>query len=146
MPRKLSYHHFAWIGLLLGVCIVGCEHGEKGSGFTYGDSSIKEDTTPDKTNPFIGTWKLTSSEDGSFWYAFFYNDGTWRIADNSDGSQVRVYGSYQSSGNKLNGDMVNPNVGKGAINASISGGTMNLDFVEHWHTPYKTVHYTGSKL
>lgn len=151
MSRKISYQYFAWIGLLLGACIVGCEHGEKGSGFTYGDSSIKKEepeneNNPAKTNPFIGTWKLTSSEDGSFWYALFYNDGTWRIADNADGSQIRVYGSYRSSGNQLNGDMVNPNVGKGAINASISGGTMSLDFVEHWHTPYKTVRYTGSKL
>lgn len=151
MTRKRSFHHFVWVGLLLGVFILGCEHGEKGSGFTYGDSSVpkpkpEDEKDPVKTNPFVGTWALTPAAGGAPWYALFYPDGTWRIADDSAGSQIRVYGSYQTNGNQLTGNMVNPNVGKGAISASITDGIMTLDFTEHWHDPHKTVRYTGTKF
>lgn len=151
MTINSPFRYLVCIALCLGICFAGCEHGEKGSGFTYGDSSLpkpkpEDEKEPAKNNPFTGTWKLTATADGFVWYAHFNANGSWRISNNSDGSQQRVNGSYKTNGNQLTGNMVNPNVGTGEIKASISGGRMTLDFIEHWHTPHKTVHYTGSKL
>ncbi len=132
--------------------IAGCERGETGGGsFAYGDSSVRESESDDEpetdaVNPFEGAWKLTSNVDGSVWYAFFNAGGTWRIANNLDGSQQRVYGTYSRNGNRLSGDMINPNVGTGSISAVINDGVMTLDFTEEWHTPYQTTRYTGRKI
>ncbi len=41
--------------------------------------------------------------------------------------------------------MVNPGVGEGEIVATLTGTTLNLDFVEFWHRPPKHVPYTGTK-
>ena len=41
---------------------------------------------------------------------------------------------------------VNPGTGEGDIKGTYSGTSMSLDFTEYWHSPHKTVHYTGSKL
>ncbi len=140
--------------LLCFVMIPGCEHGTRSSGFAYGDTSVpveEEENNNENTedtasvNTFIGTWRLTT-EGGTPWYAFFYSDGNWKICDNADGSGQRVYGSYSVNGGNLNGNMTNPGVGTGSIAATIYNGVMTLDFVEHWHDPYKTVRYTGSKL
>jgi len=138
------------LGSLALLFQVGCEHGSPSSGFNYGDSSLpkEEETTTETTatSSFVGTWKLTPSEGGTSWYAFFYANGSWKICDNADGSSQRVYGSYSVSGATLNGNMTNPGVGTGAIVATVSDGVMTLDFIEYWHTPNKTVRYTGSKI
>ena len=35
---------------------------------------------------------------------------------------------------------------QGDRKATISGDSISLDFIEHWHTPYKHVPYTGTRL
>lgn len=91
----------------------------------------------------VGTWSLTNS--GGTWYILFASDGTYKISDTSDGSQQRVYGNYTVSGSTVSGSMTNPGVGTGEIKATITGNAIALDFIEHWHTPYKVVRYTGNK-
>ena len=120
--------------LMLGL-VSGCESGggsSGGGGGGGGNSSV------------VGTWSLSNS--GGTWYILFAQDGSWKISDTADGSQRRVYGNYTTSGNKVGGSMTNPGVGTGAIAATIDGKNISLDFIEHWHTPYKTVRYNGSKL
>lgn len=126
---------------------VGCEK-EPWPGKSAAPSDAPSSESKDSTtaNAFVGTWKLTSKSEGVTWYAIFNNDKTWKICDNADGSEQRVFGTYTVSGSKLIGDMTNPGVGKGEINATVSGNAMTLNFIEHWHDPYKTVVYTGSKL
>ena len=41
---------------------------------------------------------------------------------------------------------VNPGTGEGEIVATLAGATLNLDFVEFWHSPPKHIPYTGTKL
>lgn len=118
--------------LILGL-VSGCENSGGGdSGGGGGDSSV------------VGTWSLTNS--GGTWYILFASNGSYKISDKADGSQQRVYGNYSVSGNKVTGSMTNPGVGTGEIAATISGNAIVLDFIEHWHTPYKVVRYTGNKL
>lgn len=92
----------------------------------------------------VGTWSLTNG--GSTWYILFASDNTWKISDTADGSKRRVFGTYTVSGDTVTGDMQNPGVGTGQIKATLSGDSIALDFIEHWHTPYKVVPYTGSRL
>lgn len=103
-----------------------------GGGDSGGNSSV------------VGTWSLTNS--GGTWYILFAADGTYKICDAADGSQQRVSGNYTVSGNNVTGSMTNPGVGTGEIKATIDGDAIVLDFIEHWHTPYKVVRYTGNKL
>ena len=139
----------AFIGLISLAIIAGCEHKEQKSDL-FGTKETKKPTTttttPSSNSNFVGTWKLTSTTDGASWFALFEKGGTWKISDNADGSGRRVYGSYTVNGANLNGDMTNPGVGTGSIAATISNGVMTFDFIEHWHNPYKTVRYKGSKL
>ena len=57
-----------------------------------------------------------------------------------------MFGTYVVEGNVAAGPMVNPGTGEGEIVATLSGATLNLDFVEFWHSPPKHVPYTGTKL
>ena len=91
-----------------------------------------------------GTWSLTNG--GSTWYILFASDGSWLISDTPDGGSRRVYGSYTVDGDSVRGSMTNPGVGTGEIAATISGDSISLDFIEHWHTPYKHVPDTGTRL
>ena len=146
MTKNLHRLSVAFIGLVSLGIIAGCEHKEQKSDLFGTNDTKKPTTTTPASNNFVGTWKLTSTTDGASWYALFDKGGTWKIADNANGSGQRVYGSYSVSGSTLRGNMTNPGVGTGEISATISGGVMSFNFIEHWHTPHKTVRYKGSKL
>ena len=154
--HRFGFAALSLSALIAGLASVGCEHGESGSSFAWGDSSVPKETEKEddadaaptsEAAVFVGTWNLFPDAGGTNWYAFFYADGTWKIADDPEGARRRVYGRYSVSNGQLEGDMTNPGVGTGAISATIStGGIMALNFIEHWHDPYKTVTYSGSKL
>lgn len=109
-------------------------------------SSAPSSTAFSAASVLPGTWKLVAS-DGSFWYIHFAADGTWKITDDAAGEKRRVYGSYKTEGQNYSGDMKNPGVGDGTISGKVLSKTsLDLDFCEHWHTPYKHVAYTGTKL
>ena len=114
--------------------LAGCESGGDDDGGSNGSGG----------GSVVGTWSLTNG--GSTWYILFATDGSWMISDTADGSQRRVYGSYTFNGDAISGSMTNPGVGSGEIAATISGDSISLDFIEHWHTPYKHVAYTGTRL
>lgn len=117
---------------VLGLAGAGCDSGDDGGG---GDSA--------------GVWALYggSTIAGSpVWYLHLQSDGSYFISDNADGSGVRVTGTYSDSGNTITGPFNNPGVGEGRIDATISGGVMQLNFVEYWHTPNKVVPYAGQKI
>lgn len=128
--------------------LVGCE-GSDNNDFvdnTFQDGSGSSNNSGSVTKGIVGSWSLTAS-DGSTWYIHFESDRTWMITDGAEKtSRRRVYGNYSTSGNSFKGDMTNPGVGTGEIKGSISGTSITLDFIEHWHTPYKVIPYTGSKL
>lgn len=98
---------------------------------------------------FVGTWALYAggaAQGTPTWYAHFKSDSTFFISNNRDGSGVRVTGTYSVSGGRLTGPFKNPGTGEGRVEATISGGVMNLQFIEYWHTPNKVIPYTGKKV
>ena len=146
-PFRSLLRGFAAAALLLPFALAaGCEdhHGDGSGPVAAGGGS--EDRGGGSENGFlVGTWKLVGN-DGSFWFAHFAADGSWSISDDAAGAARRVYGTYSAKGASFSGPMVNPNAGDGEIKGTVDGGTMSLDFIEHWHTPYKHVPYTGTKL
>jgi hypothetical protein len=122
----------ALLALVIGLG-TGCEDGGGDSG----------------TGAFEGTWLVTKNDDSpTSSYYVFSPDGTFyktRSGEPPNGS-VHLSGRYSVDGGTLRGDFRNPGVGTGEIVATIkSGGTMEMDFIEHWHTPYKHVPCTGVK-
>ena len=102
-------------------------------------------SAPANAGSLVGTWLLKEKSGSGSWYVIFAADGTWVIKDTPSAARNRVYGTYKVSGNKFSGPMTNPGVGTGQISGTFSGNSMDFTFVEHWHTPHKTILYTGSK-
>ena len=98
-------------------------------------------------NDFVGTWLVTKHDDSpSTSYYVFDADGSFYKTRSGEGPNgaVHLSGTYSANGGTLSGDFTNPGIGSGEIKASINdGGTMEMDFIEHWHTPYKHVPCTG---
>ena len=122
--------------LAFAFAFVGCESG--------GSDSNSSSNSSSSSNDFVGGWKLTSGS--SVWYLYVYTDGSCKLCDSADESKPHLSGTYSVSGSTFTGNMTNPGVGEAQIVASLSSGTMSLDFIEHWHTPYKHIAYTGAKL
>ena len=132
------------------VFFSGCEADSTGVYFNQdqGETPPAEQDDPSQpTNQFgpIGSWQL-SDADGSIWFIHFADNGTWKITNDAAGNEHRVHGSFKIKGTGFIGDMINPGTGTGEIKGSWQSNTMKLDFIEHWHTPYKTIHYKGSRL
>jgi hypothetical protein len=100
------------------VFVSGCEGGGGGSG----GSGV------------VGTW--SGGGDGR---TVFKSDGTWAEYDDAALTQRHLGGSYSQSGSHVSGTGNNPGVGDLDIDGTISddGKTLQLDFIEHWHDPYK---------
>lgn len=112
----------AWVG-------VGCEGGGG-----------------DDKDAFVGVWKVTKNDSGSVGYYHFNSDGTfYKTRETIDGA-VHFSGTYTVSGGTLTGQFTSPGVGEGEIVATISGGVMSLDFIEHWTNPWKHTACTGTKV
>lgn len=110
----------AWIVAVALTCVsflTGCENGGGSGGGSV-----------------VGTW--AGSGDGR---TVFYSDGTWAEFNDSALTQRHLGGSYSSSGNTVTGTGSNPGVGDLEIQGTVSddGKTLQLDFIEHWHDPYK---------
>lgn len=151
MNRFFKSMNIVLVAVLSIFVFAACEDsGDDGSHGTwpnFGNSgpSSSSSSSISSSSGLPGTWKLVAG-DGSSWYIHFGSDGTWKITDDVAGSQRRVYGSYSASGSSYSGNMTNPGVGDGTISGQIQGNTISLDFCEHWHSPYKHVAYTGTKL
>ena len=76
----------------------------------------------------------------------FKSDGTWFFSDNADGSGPSATYTYTVTDGKLVGSFTNPGVGDGQIEATVTGDTLALTFIEFWHDPHKVVPYAGTRL
>ena len=126
----------------------GCElvsNDDSGAALAAASGATAAKSSQKKSNTLVGTWFLQEKSGTGSWYAIFASDGTWVIKDKPSDSRTRVHGTYTVSGNKFSGPMTNPGVGTGQISGTFSGNSMDFTFVEHWHTPHKTILYTGSK-
>lgn len=134
--------HWLFLILLLPLaCVWGC-----GGGGPDGGDDQEEDNVAGNNSAFVGTWALRDADGKLAWYILFKADNSWLISDTADGSAQRVFGTYVVEGNVASGPMVNPGTGEGEIVATLAGATLNLDFVEFWHSPPKHIPYTGTKL
>lgn len=133
--------HSVFLPLLIAASVVlaaGCEHSSSGP---HSSSTPAASTSSD----IVGTWKLVEGSSTSGWYAFFEAGGAWYIKDTLSSANKHVYGTYSAKKGSFSGSMVNPGVGTGEINGTYAGDTMTFNFVEHWHSPHKTIVYSGTR-
>lgn len=129
------------VGLLLTALaslgmMTGCEGGGDGGGSSssvVGKWAVYEGTTP--SGAPIQWWQ-------------FNEDGTFAYYNNPEFTSKHLGGTYSQDGNKVTGPFTNPGVGDGEIEAVVSddGKSLQIDFIEHWHTPYKHVPLNGVKI
>jgi len=97
---------------------------------------------------FVGTWLVTKHDDPpTTSYYVFNQDGSFykmRAGEGLNGD-LHLSGTFSVDSGALKGNFTNPGVGTGEIVATIKNGIMEMDFIEHWHTPYKHVPCTGVK-
>jgi hypothetical protein len=133
--RKLIWP--ALLALVIPLALAGCGGGD-------GDDNA-DSGSGDSTNQFAGTWALTQTGDGSSMFIVFNADGSFIMKDTADGP-AHMTGTYTVSGNVASGPLKNPGVGIGEIIATLNGSTLDFEFIEHWHNPYKHIFYTGTKI
>ena len=123
-------------GLLL--VNAGCEDGGGssggGGGSVVGTWAVKQGTTPSSTDP------------DTFWV--FYDNGTFTYFNDSSLSSEHLSGTYTQDGSHFFGPFTNPGVGEGEIDGTVNddGETFQMEFIEHWHSPYKHVDQAGIRL
>ena len=122
--------------------VAGCDNSEKdksadssGGGSSSSSSSTKKSSS--SVNSVVGAWQIGDSGGTTPWS--FNADGTF-----TSGS---IAGTYTQNGDQITGSFQNGSVGDGTISATLSadGKSMQMDFVENWHTPPKHNPLTGTK-
>ena len=96
-------------------------------------------------------WALyegTSAAGAPTSWLHFQTDGTFYMSDDAEGNNHHLQGSaYSQSGSTVTGSFENPGVGEGEIVCTLNGDdTLQMDFIEHWHDPYKHMEKFGVKL
>ena len=141
----------AFCAALCAALLAGCELVSNDDGEALAaaaGSAAAAGKTAGKTasaSSIVGTWLLKEKAGSGSWYAIFAADGTWVIKDKPSDAKTRVHGTYAVSGSSFAGPMTNPGVGTGKISGTFSGNSMDFTFVEFWHTPHKTVLYSGTR-
>ncbi len=109
-----------------------------------GGGTDNDDNNLDLANNFAGTWLISKELTQSYW--IFNEDGTFekKRAGEPVDSNNHFVGTYTVIDGALSGKFTNPGVGTGEIEATITeDDTLLMDFIEHWHTPYKVVPCVG---
>ena len=120
--------------LLCGCELVSNDDGESLAA-AAGGAAASSPSSKTSSSSIVGTWFLREKS----------GSGSWVIKDKPSDAKSRVHGTYTVSGNSFAGPMKNPGVGTGRIGGTFSGNSMDFTFVEHWHTPHKTVLYSGTR-
>ena len=107
--------------------VSGCDNG----------SSKKSGGSSGGVNSVVGSWSIGDSGGATIWT--FNADGTF--------SSGAIGGKFSQDGDHVTGTFTNGSVGDGVIDATLSadGKSMQMDFIEYWHTPAKHNPLTGTK-
>jgi hypothetical protein len=136
------------LGLVIGgmFILIGCSGGGGSSGGSSSSSTTTTTTTTTTAagSEFVGSWRMSDSNDTFYFY--FDSNNTFVGCDVPDRTRVHFSGTWSVSGGTLRGPFTNPGVGTGEIVCTITNNVMSMDFIEHWHTPFKHLAFTGSKF
>lgn len=140
MEKLVKWVRLSTIAVALASFAPGCDSGGGDDGGGDGGGS--------KGGSVVGQWAVISQEDGGQTWWQFTSDGNFAMYDNADFTAKHLGGTYVQKGDKVTGPFTNPGVGTGEIDATVinDGKTLQLDFIEHWHSPYKHVPLVGTKL
>ena len=138
----------AGLAISMGAC-GGGDDDEGGAGGTGGAGGAGgAGGSGSNTNSVVGTWNAQFDDGGGTVFWVFDEDGSWDWFDDAALQARHLGGSYTQNGNAITGDCVNPGVGNCNIEVTIGGDgqTLDIDFIEHWHSPSKHVGITGTRI
>lgn len=133
---------YGLIGIVIGAMFImaGCSSGGSSSGGTSNTS------TPNPGSEFVGSWEMSDSSGVVTFYLYIDSNNTFVVADVPDKTHEHFSGTWSVSNGTFRGPFTNPGVGTGDLVCTVANGVMNMDFIEHWHSPDKHVPYTGRKF
>ena len=130
----------AVVAMVAGAFLAACE--DDGGGSSDGGS----------VNSVVGVWGVregssVTPETATTWWEF-RSDGTYTYYNDAGLTSEHLSGTYVQDGNRFYGPFVNPGVGNGDIDGTLSddGQTFQMNFIEHWHSPSKVVPQAGVRL
>jgi hypothetical protein len=140
---------YGLLGIVLGAMAMmtaGCSGGGSSSG---GNSTAAATTAAATGSEFVGAWSMSegSNPNGTIsFYLYIESNNTFVICDNPDKTRPHMSGTWSVRNGTLNGPFTNPGVGAGEIVCTINNGIMSMDFIEHWHDPFKHLAFSCRKL
>jgi hypothetical protein len=100
--------------------------------------------TPDQ---FFGSWTISEATGETIGYLFIKPDNTFVWADIPDITSPHFSGAWTFTGGTLKGPFTNPGVGDGELACTLAAtGSMNIEFIEYWHSPAKHMLFTATKI
>lgn len=142
--NKLIKKISSWGLLMLAVgtlaMIAGCSKDKD-------DDSSTPAATP-AASPFVGEWLMSPGSSPSSQvdlYLFIEPNNTFVMSNTNDKTHPHMTGTWSVTDNTFHGPFTNPNVGEGEIVCTINNNVMSIDFIEHWHDPYKHIAYAAQK-
>ncbi len=125
------------VGLMVAM-MAGCDNGNSDGGGGNGGGGGAS---------VVGKWLMVSGESGSTGYWEFFANGDFTMFDDAGYTVAHASGTFTQSGAHVTGTFENPGVGDGEIDCTLSADSqaIEMDFIEHWHDPYKHVPFTGTK-
>lgn len=96
----------------------------------------------------VGRYEMVWQDGGGTTWWQFNEDGTYAYYNDAGFNSKHISGTYSQDGNRITGPFENPGVGSGEIDAILSddGKSLQIDFIEHWHSPYKHVPLAGTRI
>jgi hypothetical protein len=140
IEKMIRYGFLGIVGAMF--IMAGCSGG--GGGSSSGGAS--NTGSPNPGSEFVGSWEMSDSSGGVTFYLYVDSNNTFVVADVPDKTHEHFSGTWSVSNGTFRAPFTNPGVGTGDLVCTITNGVMNMDFIEHWHSPDKHVPYTGRKF
>ena len=134
---------FSVLALIIGSMIAGCNGSDDNNDSAPAAAANSE-------SKFVGSWALHNGNSSSgpiTSYLHFETNKSYVMSDGPDKNHPHVTGTWSVTGDTLNGPGNNPGVGSCEVVCTVDGNSViHVDFIEHWHSPYKHIPFSGSKV
>jgi hypothetical protein len=102
---------------------------------------------PATIDQFVGSWTVSDATGATAGYLYIRSDNTFSWLDHPNDPSPHFSGTGSVTNGTFTGPFTNGTVGDGELVCTIAAnGSMNIDFIEFWHSPPKHVPYTATKF
>ncbi len=102
---------------------------------------------PVTIDQFVGSWAVLDAASVLTGFLVIESNNNFAWFDNQGDTIPHFFGTGSVTNGTFTGPFTNPGVGDGELVCTIAAnGSMNMDFIEFWHSPPKHVPYTATKF